>query len=101
MLQTTIGELKMNTADDILKAAAQVVHDNNGQHGNMHDCFDKVAQLWDAYIDIKSTSGINAFDVCNMMELLKIARRQTGSFNPDDYIDGAGYAACAFEILKR
>jgi hypothetical protein len=32
------------------------------------------------------------------MELLKVGRRLCGSFNPDDYIDGAGYAAVAGEI---
>ena len=36
-----------------------------------------------------------------MMELLKIARRKLGVFNPDDYVDGAGYAAVAFECAKE
>jgi hypothetical protein len=33
-----------------------------------------------------------------MMEALKIARRYSGAFNPDDYLDGAGYAGVAYEI---
>jgi hypothetical protein len=33
-----------------------------------------------------------------MMECLKIARRYTGDFNPDDYVDGAGYSAVAGEV---
>jgi hypothetical protein len=32
-----------------------------------------------------------------MMELLKVARRKLGSFNKDDYVDGAGYSAVSFE----
>jgi len=32
-----------------------------------------------------------------MMELLKIARRKLGDLNVDDYTDGAGYAAVAYE----
>jgi hypothetical protein len=36
-----------------------------------------------------------------MMELLKIARRKLGVLNPDDYVDGAGYAAVAFECAKE
>ena len=34
------------------------------------------------------------------MEGLKIARRYSGGFNADDYLDGAGYAACAYEVRK-
>jgi hypothetical protein len=32
------------------------------------------------------------------MELFKIARRHSGSYNADDYVDAAGYAGCAGEI---
>jgi hypothetical protein len=35
------------------------------------------------------------------MESMKIARRYTGAFNVDDYIDGAGYAACAGEVKDK
>lgn len=38
---------------------------------------------------------LEAEDVAIMMILLKIARIQTGTFKPDNYIDIAGYAACA------
>ena len=41
---------------------------------------------------------LDAHDVATLMEGMKIARRYTGVFNPDDYVDGAGYAACAGEI---
>ncbi len=41
---------------------------------------------------------LDAHDVANLMEGMKIARRYSGSFNVDDYIDGAGYAAVAGEI---
>ena len=36
-------------------------------------------------------------DVANLMELLKVARRKLGSFNPDDYVDGAGYSGVSYE----
>ena len=36
-----------------------------------------------------------------MMELLKIARRLTGTFNLDDYVDSVGYAAIAGELAAR
>ena len=41
---------------------------------------------------------LEAEDVAIMMILLKIARIQTGTFKPDNYIDIAGYAACAAEV---
>jgi hypothetical protein len=39
-------------------------------------------------------------DVANLMEWLKIARRYSGWFNPDDYPDGAGYAGVAYEVRR-
>ena len=42
--------------------------------------------------------SMEAEDVAIMMILLKIARIQTGTFKPDNYIDIAGYAACAAEV---
>jgi len=33
-----------------------------------------------------------------MMILLKMARQMTGEYNPDDFVDMAGYAGCAGEI---
>ncbi|MCR4341662.1 MAG: DUF6378 domain-containing protein [Gemmatimonadaceae bacterium] len=47
------------------------------------------------------THPLTPLDVANMMEAMKIARRKSGSHNIDDYIDGAGYAACAGEIAER
>lgn len=39
----------------------------------------------------------DAHDVANMMEILKVARRYNGTFNPDNYVDGCGYSAVAYE----
>ena len=39
--------------------------------------------------------------VADMMELFKIARRQNGTFNNDDYVDAAGYAVISAEIRDR
>ena len=36
-----------------------------------------------------------------MMELMKIARRKSGALKKDNYIDGAGYAAVAFECAEK
>ena len=44
---------------------------------------------------------LDAQDAANMMELFKVARRLTGVFNPDDFLDGAGYAAVGLECTPR
>ena len=38
--------------------------------------------------------------VADMMEAAKIARRQAGDFNPDDYTDGSGYAGISCELRQ-
>lgn len=47
-----------------------------------------------------AVNHITAKDVAAMMGLLKVARIATG-FNPDSFVDLAGYAACAGEIATK
>ena len=44
---------------------------------------------------------ITARDAALMMMLLKVARTKTGTYNPDDYVDAAGYSAIAAEVARR
>ncbi len=91
----------MQTAKDLLtKTAGLVGGDREKTHGDKVENFDNIAGLWNAYLanmSMELASGLTGSQVADMMELMKIARRQTGTFNPDDYVDGAGYAAVAFE----
>ena len=84
---------------NILQEAIDLVGgDRAATYGNMFENHQNIAKLWDGYLhNIKTVSPE---DVANMMELLKIARRKTGAFNDDDYIDGAGYAAVAHECAR-
>lgn len=43
--------------------------------------------------------SITADQVALMMVLLKVARTKTGGLNIDDYVDMAGYAGVAGEII--
>ena len=95
----------MKASELAAKAAELVGGDRASQHGDKvqnHQC---IADVWNGYLKARRTAGkpdeLTAEDVANLMECLKIARRQTGGFNPDDYVDGAGYAACAGEIRAR
>ena len=97
----------MSSAANMLAQAAKLVAGaRDHTHGDKKLNHENIAALWNAYIVNRVRMCgqgnvppyVTAHDAANMMELLKIARRQAGASNPDDYIDAAGYAACAFEI---
>lgn len=89
-------------AKDVLTDAADIVGgERAAQHGPKLDNHNKIAAVWNGILQAAGKAGmipLDAHDVANMMEGLKIARRYTGSLNRDDYVDGAGYAACSYEI---
>jgi hypothetical protein len=89
-------------AQDIAMAAADLVSGDRAQsHGDIYDNHRRIADAWNGILRAagKPTERpLDAHDVANLMEGMKIARRYAGSFNADDYIDGAGYAAVAGEI---
>ena len=92
------------TATDALLTALQLVtFERHASHGAMIEGFERIARIWSALLAGRDLEAdpLEASEICDMMELLKIARRQSGAFNPDDYIDGAGYAACAFECRQN
>lgn len=93
----------MNAVDIATKAAALVGGDRAEQHGDMAKTFANIAALWNAYLKIRPNpeAPISAVDVGWMMADLKKARAQGGLLNVDDFIDSAGYIACAGEIATR
>jgi len=99
------------TAAEIAETAAKLVGgDRQVTHGDKSINFKNTADAWNAILGMKerqcnytdcgncSCKTITAYDVANMLEALKIARRYSGAFNLDDHVDGAGYAACGGEI---
>lgn len=82
------------------RAAALVGGDRQRQHGDKRQNHQNIAALWNAYLGWRLGEGclLTPGDVARMMVLLKVARTKTGAFNPDDYLDMAGYAAVAYEI---
>lgn len=89
---------------EILKTASEYVcKDREDTYGKPEDNFQIVADFWSTYLNAGSGEydmkiALSAEDVANMMSLLKIARIATGKAKEDNYIDLAGYAACAGEI---
>jgi hypothetical protein len=85
-------------AKETLETALELVTgDRAEQYGDMHQCHQLIADLWNTYVRGKE---IEAHDVAIMMALLKIARMQTGSRTPDNYTDLAGYAAVAAQLAR-
>lgn len=75
-------------------AATYVSKDRIGVHGEPEDSFGNIAQLWSAYLGVP----VSPSQVCVMMILLKIARTKNNPANFDNWIDIAGYSACAAGI---
>lgn len=90
----------MKAAEIASKAANLVGGDREAQHGTKVRNFGNIARLWNAYLASRRDPAeeLSAVDIGHMMVLLKIARTQLGSTNPDDYVDACGYAACAGEV---
>lgn len=94
-----------STRKNILETAIQCVcTDREQQYGSPEDNFHVVSELWTAYMgNNKGRWNIifTAHDVAMMMCLLKIGRIASGQAKADNYIDLAGYAACAGEIALK
>lgn len=83
------------------RAVTLVTGDRAVKHGLMLESHQKIAEVWNGILFAAGKAPalcLDAHDVANLMEGLKIARRYCGAFNLDDYVDGCGYAACAGEI---
>lgn len=94
----------MRATEIAAKAAELTGGDREKQHGNKLQNHANIAAVWNGILLAAGklpATPLNAHDVANMMEGLKIARRYAGSFNLEDYIDGAGYAAVAGEIAAE
>lgn len=87
---------EMNERERCLREACEIVNGARvGQYGQPEDNFQRIADYWGNYLDCYLT----AENVAIMMILLKIARTD-GDVNPDNYVDIAGYAACAYEVMR-
>ena len=96
----SVNALESSAAGIAGRAAELVGGDRDRQHGAKKDNFDRIACVWNAWLDIRKepASRLTAHDVGVMMAMMKLARTQSGAFNLDDYVDACGYAACAGEV---
>ena len=99
-----------NVAAHVLDTAKKVVTTERGnQHGGAEDSFKMIGDLWSTYLSntgdnqLPGNEGmcitVTAYDVAQMMTLLKIARAVHGDpLNEDNYVDASGYQSLAAAI---
>lgn len=87
--------MSLKKREEILnKAAAAISGERDEHYGSPEDNFSQIAVFWTNYLHTPITST----DVANMMILLKMSRAMNDPSHEDNWIDIAGYAACAGEI---
>ena len=81
---------------EALREAARIISgDRDVQYGGPEESFDRIAKIWSVILGTSVTSE----DVAMMMIGLKVARYASKSgFQPDTWVDVAGYAGCGYEI---
>lgn len=91
----------MNAVDILTEAAAIVAGARNETHGEKESSFIAIGNMWSVYLaSRKDPAGlIRPADVCQMMVLLKQCRAEWGTPMDDHWVDAAGYAAIAGELL--
>lgn len=83
---------------EVLELATEyVTKDRAADHGKPEDTFQAIADLWNGYL---GGENLDSQDVALMMVLLKVARAQMNPKHDDNYVDIAGYAACASELAN-
>lgn len=86
----------MSYREKMLDEARKIVcGDRDKEYGKSENNFQDIANFWNKYLHINIISSV---DVANMLILMKIARATRNSKHLDNFVDIAGYAACAYEI---
>lgn len=81
---------------EALREAARLINgERDAQYGKPIDNFGRIAKIWSVVLGINVTEE----DVAMCMTGLKMARYASRSgFQPDTWIDIAGYAGCGYEV---
>jgi hypothetical protein len=86
----------VNPRVEALRQAALLIDgERNGQYGEPTDNFGRIAAMWEIILGVP----VSKEDVAMCFVATKIARYASKSgFNPDTWIDIAGYAGCGYEV---
>lgn len=83
---------------EALREAARIIAgDRDVQYGGPEENFERISRIWSVILGVNITQE----DVAMLMIGLKIARYANKSgFQPDTWVDIAGYAGCGYEVGK-
>ena len=89
-------ELKVSPRQDMLAQAGAIISgERDTQYGGPEENFSRIAKIWSVLFGREFTTE----DVAMAMVAVKVARYASNSgFQPDTWIDIAGYAACGYEV---
>ena len=81
---------------EALREAARIISgERNKQYGGPEENFERIARIWEIIFGIPVSNE----DVAMAMVAVKVARYASKSgYQPDTWIDIAGYAACGYEV---
>lgn len=88
----------MKRAQVLEQVKHTILYDRQDMYGNPENSFADIAHLWNWYL--KPNEEIRPKDVAVMMILLKVARAKNCE-KLDNYVDIAGYAALAGELMSK
>jgi hypothetical protein len=92
---TTTSETSTLRVEALREAARIISGERDKQYGKPEDNFKRIAKIWSVTLGVEITNE----DVAMMMVGLKLARYASKSgFQPDTWVDIAGYAACGYEV---
>ena len=85
----------------ILREAERIIYGaREDEYGSQAVNLQATADLWSAYLERQLNAPIKPYDVALMMVLLKVSRAKNGGqTSMDHFVDIAGYAAIAGELL--
>ena len=93
--KTTTNEGTTLRVEALREAAKIISGERNKQYGGPEENFERIAKIWEIIFGIPVSNE----DVAMAMVAVKVARYASKSgYQPDTWIDIAGYAACGYEV---
>ena len=89
---------------EILEVVERTLNKRGEKYGGVENNFSLIADFWNSYLENvgEKRGKLNAYDVANMMILLKIARTCTADGNIlDNFIDICGYGVCGCSLISE
>ena len=92
-----------NPRKEALSQIDQMVNvDRNVSYGDPNADFERIAALWNTYLQgRKDQSSIKPHDVAVMMVLLKVSRLCWSPEKDDNWLDMGGYSVCGYDVSRK